>query len=258
MNVERLSRDWNQLAEEDALWAVLAEPAKKGSWQLDEFFATGEREIEAVLEQAEGLGYPKELRRALDFGCGVGRLTRALAERFEECVGVDVSEEMVRRARELNADCSGLSFVVNVAPHLRRFQSDDFDFVYSSKVLQHLPRKRLAAEYVAEFVRLVKPGGIAVFQLWTSLPLRNRIQPRRRAYGLLHTLRVPQRMLTPLGLSPMGRGIAIPEARIRRTVEAAGGQVIHTQPDGEWGLFYFVVRDRAASPRGRGRAGRVA
>jgi SAM-dependent methyltransferase len=248
VKLERLSEDWNELAEEDALWAVLAEPGKQGGrWDVEEFLATGEREVAGVLATAEQLGLPRERARALDFGCGVGRLTRALSAHFAECIGVDISSEMVERARKLNGDRPNCEFVVNVAPDLSRFENASFDFVYSSKVLQHLPSGKLACEYVSEFLRVVRAGGLVVFQLWTHIPLRNRLQPRRRAYGVLRVLRLPQRFLNRLGLTPMGRGIAVPEAEIRRAIEHADGEVIHTEPDGEWGLRYFATPTRSST-----------
>jgi SAM-dependent methyltransferase len=258
VKLERLSRDWDELAEEDALWAVLADPGQRGRWQVDDFFATGKREIDSILVACSRLGRPRRFERALDFGCGVGRLTRALARHFRECVGVDISAEMVRKALELNAGCENCAFLLNVDPNLSQFESGSFDLVYSSKVLQHLPNKRLVRAYVSELVRLVKPGGLAVFQLWTSIPVRNRLQPRRRAYALLRAVRVPQSRLSTLGLSPMGRGIAVSERQIREIVEAAGGRIVQTEPDGEWGLFYFVEAiptrsSQAASSSGRGR-----
>ena len=98
--MQRLSRDWDELAEQDALFVVLAEPGREGGrWDLEEFFATGEREIDVLFQRAEPLDRPAGRHKALDFGCGVGRLTRALSARFDECLGVDVSAEMVRRAR---------------------------------------------------------------------------------------------------------------------------------------------------------------
>ena len=91
--LERHRRDWEQLAEVDPLWAILAAPdARGGRWKLDEFFATGEAEIAQVLEVASGLGYPERYEQALDFGCGVGRLTNALARRFGEVIGIDISQ----------------------------------------------------------------------------------------------------------------------------------------------------------------------
>jgi SAM-dependent methyltransferase len=243
-DVERLSREWDELARGDALWEVLSDPGRSDRrWQLDEFFASGELEVASALEQARRLGRPEWHARALDFGCGVGRLTRALSGRFSECVGVDVSEQMVERARKLNADRPNLEFVVNVAPNLAAFESGSFDLVFSSKVLQHMPSGDQACAYIAEFLRLVGPGGIAVFQLWTGIPLRNRIQPRRRAYGLLRRAGIPEARLNRMGLSPRGRGIAVREERIRRLAEEKGYRVAHTEPDGEWGLRYYVVAE---------------
>jgi SAM-dependent methyltransferase len=247
-DVEHLGREWDELARGDALWEVLSDPERSdGRWQLEEFFASGKAEVEPALARARELGRPEAFGRALDFGCGVGRLTRALAEHFSECVGVDVSEQMVARARELNADRPNCEFVVNAAPDLRRFDDESFDLVYTSKVLQHMPSPELACAYVAELLRVVRPGGIAVFQLWTHIPWRNRVQPRRRLYHALRALRVPESRLNRLGLSPRGRGIAVSEARIRRLVEEQGYEVAYVEPDGEWGLRYFAICRRASA-----------
>jgi SAM-dependent methyltransferase len=226
---------------------VLSDPdCSGGRWQLHEFFASGELEVASALEQARRLGRPEWHARALDFGCGVGRLTRALSGRFSECVGVDVSEQMVEQARRLNADRSNIEFVVNVAFDLGRFESGSFDLVFSSKVLQHMPSGDQACAYVGEFLRLLRPGGMAIFQLWTSIPLRNRIQARRRLYGALRALGISEDRLRRLGLSPRGRGIAVREERIRRLAEERGCRVARTEPDGEWGLRYYVTE----APRG--------
>ena len=245
-SVERLSREWDELADQDALWAILSnDPERRGRWDVVEFFATGEREVDDVLARADALERPAHHDVALDFGCGVGRLTRALAGRFERVVGVDVSPEMVARARELNADRPTCAFEANVAPDLGRFDDASFDLVYSSKVLQHMSSPSLACRYIGEFMRVLRPDGLVAFQLWTRIPGRRRLQPRRRLYGLLAAARAPRPVLARLGLSPRGRGIAVPEAAVRRVVERAGARVALTAPDGEWGLWYYVVRDDA-------------
>jgi SAM-dependent methyltransferase len=240
-DVQRLSRDWDELAELDALFVVLAEPGRdEGRWDLAEFLATGESEIEQLLARAAQVGRPRRRQRALDFGCGVGRLTRALAGHFDECVGVDISAEMIRRAAEVNADRPNCRFVQNVSPDLSQFASGSFDLVYSSKVLQHLPSRALACAYLEEFVRVVRADGLIAFQLWTRIPFRNRLQPRRRAYAALRPLHLPQAFLNRLGLSPRGRGLAVPEAQVRATITGVGGEVLLTEPDGEWGLWYLA------------------
>ena len=70
----RLSREWDELAEADALWAVLSAPDRKGGrWTIEEFLASGEQEIREGLDSAHAeYGLPYRRDRALDFGCGAG------------------------------------------------------------------------------------------------------------------------------------------------------------------------------------------
>jgi 2-polyprenyl-3-methyl-5-hydroxy-6-metoxy-1,4-benzoquinol methylase len=137
--IREQKRDWDELGKMDPLWAVLSDPQRQhGRWDIEEFFDTGERDVAAIFNSAAHLSQPRNHDRALDFGCAVGRLTRALAPRFAECWGVDISEAMVRRAQELNRDISNCNFVVNAEESLGRFQNDYFDFVLSILVLQHL------------------------------------------------------------------------------------------------------------------------
>jgi SAM-dependent methyltransferase len=238
-------QDWEELAAVDPLWAILASAeARGGGWNIDEFFSTGESEIAQVLETAERLGLPEQHDCALDFGCGVGRLTRALAGRFREAVGVDIAEEMVRLARELNED-RNCRFELNARSDLTAFEDDSFDFVYSSLVLQHLPQRELIKGYLGEFLRVLRPGGLAVFQTLAQLPAPLRLQPRRRAYALLRRLGLPhQLLLSRLRLVPT-RLTAIPEEAVRRTVEGGGGVVVQVEEhpkrtDGIRSLRYYV------------------
>jgi SAM-dependent methyltransferase len=226
VSLTRHKRDWEELAAEDPLWAVLTNPTRRaGGWDVDAFLQTGEDEVAGLLARARELGVPAAFGRALDFGCGAGRLTRALAARFGECVGVDISEAMAAEARRINADCGNCSFVVNDSADLTRFGDGSFDLVYSTLVLQHLPSRTLVASYVSEFVRVVAPGGAAVFQLPASLGLVHRLQVGRRLYAGLRAVGVSEQVLlrrTPL--TPM-RMLAAPEAWMLRTVAEAGGSV---------------------------------
>jgi SAM-dependent methyltransferase len=242
MSLARHKRDWEELASHDALWAVLTDPSRRaGGWEVAEFLRTGELEVDELLRRASELGLPARFGRALDFGCGAGRLTRALAGRFRECVGVDISEAMIEEARRLNADCEGCTFVVNETADLRRFSDAGFDLVYSTLVLQHLPTRALVAGYAAEFVRLLAPGGAAVFQLPSSLSPLHRLQLSRRLYGLLRSLGVSERVLlrrTPL--TPM-RMLAAPEDWVRGAVAATGGTIAAVDRLSGGSLRYWVV-----------------
>jgi SAM-dependent methyltransferase len=227
VDLEGHKQDWEDLAELDPLWAILGAPEKRdGGWNQREFFATGEDEIGQVLLTAERLGLPVSRDQALDFGCGVGRLTRALADRFGECVGVDVSEQMVRLARELNADRNNCSFVVNAESDLRRFEDARFDLVYSSLVLQHLPSAELARAYMVEFLRVARPDGLVIFQMPTRIALLHRLQPKRRVYSLLRRIGVDRRLLFRHGHLDPTRMIALGREDVRATVESHGGRVV--------------------------------
>jgi SAM-dependent methyltransferase len=156
---------WERAAQADPLWAVLSDPQKKDRrWNLRSFLATGEREITLLLHQLRVLGHAPKFGRALDFGCGVGRLTQALGYRFQEVVGVDVAPTMLRIANQLNRLPERVRYVLNKSKSLELFESDSFDFIYSDIVLQHL-QPPLARGYIAEFMRVLVPGGIAVFQV---------------------------------------------------------------------------------------------
>jgi SAM-dependent methyltransferase len=243
--LERHRQEWEELADVDPLWAILASPqARGGKWDLDAFFASGEREIAEVLSVAKGLGYPKGWERALDFGCGVGRLTRALGGSFGEAVGVDISAEMVRLARELN-EGRNCRFELNVRSDVGGLETDTFDFVYSALVLQHMPRRELIRTYIGEFIRVLRPGGLAVFQCLAHLPPPLRLQPRRRAYAVLHRLGLPhQVLLKRLHLVPT-RLTAVTEDDVQATVAASGGLVEHMEEhpkrsDGVRSVRYYV------------------
>lgn len=160
---DRYQEQWERLGAHDPYWAVLTDPCKKGGkWDKDEFFASGQREIEQVLKNLVRMGVHCS-GTALDFGCGVGRLCRALSGYFARVIGVDISQAMLDEARVVNRDFPNIEFVHNVARDLRCIPSASIDLVYSNIVLQHMPPapQRL---YVGEFARIVRPGGVAVFQ----------------------------------------------------------------------------------------------
>jgi len=165
MKLRGLQSNWDQLGRSDPLWAVLSHPDKRhGGWDLDEFLATGEREIDDALAEADRLGAVAGRNRALDFGCGAGRLTQALGKHFREAVGVDIAPAMIQAAERFNRQGDRCRFMLNTEPHLASFADGSFDLVYSSITLQHIP-PRYAARYLNEFLRILAPKGLMVFQL---------------------------------------------------------------------------------------------
>ncbi|MEW6156974.1 MAG: class I SAM-dependent methyltransferase [Verrucomicrobiota bacterium] len=253
-SLKRHQRDWEDLGRLDPFWAILSEPERQfGRWELEEFFRTGEREIALLLEDAERLGIPKERKLALDFGCGAGRLTRALAKRFERCLGVDISEPMLARARELNAQFANAEFLQNFAPHLQAIGPREFDFIYTHLVFQHLPKASLVLGYIVEFLRLLKPQGLLVFQVPHAMPAWLRFQPRRLLYlGLRNVGWRSEFLYRRLRLDPM-KMITVPESTVVQTVTANGGSILEIRRSTMPALFgtaidnrfYFVTKTKA-------------
>ena len=171
---------WDRYARHDPMWAVLSDPNRKGRWDLPQFMETGRREISLLMYQLRTLEIPLDRSAALDFGCGLGRLTQALGDVCDRVVGVDISPEMVRLAGELNRHAGRVRYVVNGAEDLRQFGSGDFTFVNSDIVLQHID-PRIAASYIREFFRIVAPGGVVVFHLSSHLKPVDAHTPRHGA-----------------------------------------------------------------------------
>jgi SAM-dependent methyltransferase len=174
-DLRKLERVWYNLGRQDPFWAALTDTDKQhGGWSRDEFFETGSAEIDATLETASRNGWTVRRGRALDFGCGAGRLTQALAARFERVDGVDISRSMIARARRDNRHGDTCRYLHNAAPDLSVFSDATFDFIYSALTLQHIPSE-YAQQYIAEFVRVLAPQGMLIFQLPSH---RAPIEPR--------------------------------------------------------------------------------
>ena len=166
-------KNWEALGELDPFWAVLSDSSKRfNNWDLNEFLSTGESEVENIFSQMQKNNIGLNGGEMLDFGCGVGRLARFWLKHFSKYNGTDISQAMVEKAREIN---SGLmaEFFVN-SDDLKIFSDKKFDFIYSGIVLQHLPDREFIKKYILEFKRVLKDGGVLVFQLPSEIPWRFR------------------------------------------------------------------------------------
>ena len=234
-----LGHEWNGLAKRDALGSVLTRPTTEPQWNTDDFFATGQADIAKLMTAAARVAPTLATRRALDFGCGVGRLTRALAAYFDEVRGIDIAPSMIARARQENGIPEGCHFEVNRRPHLRRFDNGVFDLVYSRLVLQHIP-PRLVKRYIPELVRVLAPGGLLVFQLPTEIddsrraflkaPVRGgplkRALPREIVHAYRQVKYVALRTVTPhMDMFGMARSAVV------EMVEASGARLLAIEPD---------------------------
>ncbi len=162
--LSRVRHQWTTLGERDPFWAILSVTDKKGGgWDQTAFFQTGVDEIDEVLRTAQRLS-PVRYGSAVDFGCGVGRLSQALALHFPSVVGVDIAASMLRTAVELNRFPDRCKYLHNVTADLSVLPDHSADFIYSSITLQHVV-PALARCYIREFFRVARSGALVIFQL---------------------------------------------------------------------------------------------
>ncbi len=156
---ERMRADWNERARLDAHFFV----AFGGRDQTEEeFLATAADVLRSIESQIKRLPAKANRRawRALEIGCGPGRLMKPLSRHFGEIHGVDVSDEMIRLGRERLSDIPHAHFHLTDGGTLPQFADESFEFIYSYAVFQHIPTRELVLSYMREIRRLLKPGGL--------------------------------------------------------------------------------------------------
>ncbi len=240
--LSRVRHQWTRLGEWDPFWAILTEPDKRdGGWDQTAFFKTGIAEIGEVLDTARSLS-PIHYGSAVDFGCGVGRLSQALAPHFQHVTGVDIAEPMIRRAVELNRFPDRCEYIHNVAADLSVLPDKSADLIYSSITLQHIV-PTLAQQYIREFFRIARPGAWVIFNL-PSHPrsmMRNAVK-KLAPLGLANMI-WRLRMRSPEAMETYGMS----EKKVIGLVETVGGSVLSVKdnqngPQSWQSRKYFCVR----------------
>lgn len=219
---ERHQQQWEALGANDPYWAVLTDPAKKnGRWNKATFFETGVDEVDCLLKKISLLDIELRCELALDYGCGVGRISRALSIPFQHVLGIDFSEAMLAEARIANGGFDNIQFLSNNGNSLPGVADGSVDLVYSNIVLQHTPRKSQRL-LIREFCRVLRPGGILVFQTPSH-------QNMATFSGILHFL-LGNRILNVARRIRYGKGRVmeihtIRKAQVLRLLEERGASV---------------------------------
>lgn len=156
--------DWNRRARDDVHYYVAF---GRHNQSEEEFYETAHEVVYGLEYELKrfGPGANRRSWRALEIGCGPGRLMKPLSRQFGEIHGVDVSDEMVRLARERLRDTPHAHVHCNSGADLRQFADESFDFVYSYAVFQHIPSRELVFGYLVEAHRVLKTGGLLWFQV---------------------------------------------------------------------------------------------
>jgi len=173
-----MRRDWDRRARENARhYVVTGQP----EWTDEEFYESGEIAMrEDIHNDLTNICQGKDPRamRILEIGCGAGRMTHAFAGFFGEVHAVDISREMVLRARAAVAALPHAHVHVNNGRNLSSLDRwwnrlgighvMQFDFAYSSMVFQHIASREIIESYVRDVNRRLRPGGLFKFQLQGS------------------------------------------------------------------------------------------
>jgi SAM-dependent methyltransferase len=164
--------EWRRWGETEPYFGVLADPRFRMETIADsraEFFELGRLMVEERLATMERHFGPFGRRRALDFGCGVGRLSIPLAAHFDEVLGLDIAPAMLTEARA-NADSFGvMNLNLALSDDALRPAGAPFDLVMSCMVLQHIPVPR-GMRMIKLLLDQVGQGGMAALQLCTGRP----------------------------------------------------------------------------------------
>jgi ubiquinone/menaquinone biosynthesis C-methylase UbiE len=168
MNSNVMKRMWNQRAQLDTFFYI---ETKFWNGDLDAFFNLGEERAQLILDPViPELTIPAKQASVLEIGCGVGRFSRALAKRFSKVIAVDVSDEMIRQARQLSSynDYPNLEFHATDGVTMAFVEAASIDFVFSYEVFQHMPSVEVVSHNFKEIRRILKPSGLALIHLRTE------------------------------------------------------------------------------------------
>ncbi len=229
-----MRRDWDERARKNAFHYIAS---WRKDWDLESFLTSGEEDFQRlVVPMLTRCGLPVAGERMLEVGCGAGRMTHSFARRFAQVYALDLSLEMLGRARQIHTEQKNILWLPSNGSDLSFVASDSMDFVFSYLVLQHLPREILVFEYVREMLRVLRPGGMMLFQFNGGFaPTMN--WRGRLAWGIVDAfwsvrlLGASRATAVMFGLDPAvegksWRGAAVAAAHIAECVRSSGGEVL--------------------------------
>src|SRR6185312_1129040 len=163
---------WRRFGEDDPFWSVLTKFKPAGA-EVDKaaFYATGRKRVEFLTAALARAGIDiASLPVCFELGCGVGRLTTWLADRFKRVVAADISSAHLEvAARELAAQGKTNVSFLRVATMAELANAEPFDVFFSMISLQHSPPPVIKHVLVTLLGKL-NPGGVAYFQIPTLIP----------------------------------------------------------------------------------------
>jgi len=230
---EMMRRDWDARARRDAFLYIAS---WKRDWDINSFLASGESDyLTLVSPMLERCGVSANGEVMVELGCGAGRMTPSFGRRYKRVVALDLSAEMLVRARQIHAEQQNILWLRVGGADLACLASGWADFMFSYLVLQHVPTEELVFGYIREFLRVLRPGGAFLFQFNGShkptMNSRGRLAwgavDALWAAGLVSVSRTAARLLglDPAAAGKSWRGAAIEAARIVSVLCSNGGEI---------------------------------
>jgi ArsR family transcriptional regulator len=196
--------------------------AAAASERLDLYVGDPERGAEELASLFGRLGADPRGGVCVEVGCGPGRMTAALAERFERVIAVDVSPAMLDLARA-RVRAENVEFRLVPGDRLDSVEDGVAHAAVSYLVLQHLPARALVLGQLAELARVLAPAGEAFVQLPVLAP-----GWRPALWRLLRSAAVPLagRLSRDVAGRPAFRGFRLTEGELARGLAAARLRVV--------------------------------
>ncbi|MFY9614735.1 MAG: class I SAM-dependent methyltransferase [Candidatus Dormiibacterota bacterium] len=241
MSTDAMREFWDARARENAMWFI---HSCLDYNRVDEkrFWKSGEEDLDRTLSLVNAAFRGDE--RVLEIGCGIGRITRAIAARTAVAIGVDVSSEMVERGRQAMQDVANARLVLGNGRDLAEFGDADFDACYSFIVFQHIPDPEVTCRYIVEIGRVLKPGGWTLFQISEQPSIHDRATWAARQGWT-------ERLAGWLGRRPRGcldspwLGSALSRPQLLDALERGGLRLIRTAGDGTQFCLVLASREGA-------------
>lgn len=233
---ENIAREWRKFGETEPHWSVLTGEEFKPEnidQNLDLFYSRGEEDISYIIAALKrNCVWNGDSTSVLDFGCGVGRLSLALAPYVAHVTGIDISAAHLIHARQRAKQMGVHNVTFEPIETIEGIDAlPQFDLIISLIVLQHNPPPVMMALLDKLLCRLT-PGGVAVIQMPTYI--------------------VGQRFSVAEYLSkqqPSMEMNAVPQRVIYDAVDRANARILEVREDGymgsDIGLSHtFIVQRR--------------
>jgi len=172
--LEDTVREWNKRGIQNARFYM--QTKTKSGMRVDEFEVreTGSDDYRKYVARdditRETLGDTRE-RTALEIGCGIGRMTEFFSPDFRQVYGIDISDVMIENAKKRLSHLHNVTLAANDGQSIP-FGDEQFDFIFSYLVLQHIQTTESIQTYLQHMYRTLKPGGLAKIQLRTGPGIR--------------------------------------------------------------------------------------